>query len=131
MWSPDNANFKENGALIGRDQGSNRAEVRALVAALEKPIGCIEVITDNQCVRDTANLLLSGGILHKGKHSDLWKRTKYNLDKLISIGWVQAHPKKEKAHSAGVSYEDWLGNDHTDKQAQEGADKHGYTDAQT
>eukprot|EP00972_Heterocapsa_arctica_P046054 6793959-Heterocapsa_arctica.AAC.1 len=26
MWSPDNANFKENGALIGRDQGSDRAE---------------------------------------------------------------------------------------------------------
>eukprot|EP00972_Heterocapsa_arctica_P028176 4144915-Heterocapsa_arctica.AAC.1 len=26
MWSPDNANLKENGALIGRDQGSDRAE---------------------------------------------------------------------------------------------------------
>eukprot|EP00972_Heterocapsa_arctica_P052928 7793032-Heterocapsa_arctica.AAC.1 len=26
MWSPDNANFKENGSLIGRDQGSDRAE---------------------------------------------------------------------------------------------------------
>eukprot|EP00972_Heterocapsa_arctica_P071733 10596204-Heterocapsa_arctica.AAC.1 len=26
MWSPDNANFKENVALIGRDQGSDRAE---------------------------------------------------------------------------------------------------------
>eukprot|EP00972_Heterocapsa_arctica_P105600 15558432-Heterocapsa_arctica.AAC.1 len=26
MWSPDNPNFKENGALKGRDQGSDRAE---------------------------------------------------------------------------------------------------------
>eukprot|EP00972_Heterocapsa_arctica_P110392 16251971-Heterocapsa_arctica.AAC.1 len=26
MWSPDNANLKESGALIGRDQGSDRAE---------------------------------------------------------------------------------------------------------
>eukprot|EP00972_Heterocapsa_arctica_P021602 3177531-Heterocapsa_arctica.AAC.1 len=42
-----NANFKENGAPIGRDQGSDRAEVRALVAALEQSIGGIEVITDN------------------------------------------------------------------------------------
>eukprot|EP00972_Heterocapsa_arctica_P044948 6633563-Heterocapsa_arctica.AAC.1 len=38
MWSPDNPNFKENDALKGKDQGSGRAEVRALVAALEKSI---------------------------------------------------------------------------------------------
>eukprot|EP00972_Heterocapsa_arctica_P024725 3646445-Heterocapsa_arctica.AAC.1 len=62
MWSPDNPNFKENDALKGKDQGSDRAEVRALVAALEKSIGKIEVITDNQYVRDTANGLLTGGL---------------------------------------------------------------------
>eukprot|EP00972_Heterocapsa_arctica_P058597 8641700-Heterocapsa_arctica.AAC.1 len=87
MWSPDNPNFKANGALIGRDQGSDRAEVRALVAALAKSIGGIEVITDNQYVRDTANYLLTGGVVHKGKHSDLWNRIKNNLDKLNSIRW--------------------------------------------
>eukprot|EP00972_Heterocapsa_arctica_P005708 843766-Heterocapsa_arctica.AAC.1 len=38
MWSPDTPNFKDNGALIGRDQGSDRAEVRALVAALGNPL---------------------------------------------------------------------------------------------
>eukprot|EP00972_Heterocapsa_arctica_P067043 9894177-Heterocapsa_arctica.AAC.1 len=26
MWSPDNSNFKENGPLKGKDQGSDRAE---------------------------------------------------------------------------------------------------------
>eukprot|EP00972_Heterocapsa_arctica_P086199 12706918-Heterocapsa_arctica.AAC.1 len=104
MWSPDNANVNENGALIGRDQGSDRAEVRALVAALDQSIGGIEVITDNQI--------------------------KGHLDKLISIRWVKAHLKKEKAQAAGVSYEDWLGNDPADKQAQEGAETHGHTDAQ-
>eukprot|EP00972_Heterocapsa_arctica_P009427 1387948-Heterocapsa_arctica.AAC.1 len=26
MWSPDNGNFKENGPLKGKDQGSDRAE---------------------------------------------------------------------------------------------------------
>eukprot|EP00972_Heterocapsa_arctica_P074403 10980391-Heterocapsa_arctica.AAC.1 len=54
MWSPDNPKFKENGPLKGRDQGSDRAEVRALVAALNKTTSCIEVITDNQYVRDAA-----------------------------------------------------------------------------
>eukprot|EP00972_Heterocapsa_arctica_P008513 1242383-Heterocapsa_arctica.AAC.1 len=76
MWSPDNANFKENGPLKGKDQGSDRAEVRALLAALEKSTGKIEEINDNQYVRDTTICLLSGGIVHKGKHSDRWHRIK-------------------------------------------------------
>eukprot|EP00972_Heterocapsa_arctica_P079361 11695584-Heterocapsa_arctica.AAC.1 len=42
MWSPDNVNFKENGPMKGKHQGSDRAEVRALLAALEKAIGKIE-----------------------------------------------------------------------------------------
>eukprot|EP00972_Heterocapsa_arctica_P071829 10610149-Heterocapsa_arctica.AAC.1 len=87
MWSPDNPNFKENDALKGKDQRSDRAEVRALVAALEKSIGKIEVITDNQYVRDTANGLLTGGLVHKGKHSDLWSRIQNNIGKLASIRW--------------------------------------------
>eukprot|EP00972_Heterocapsa_arctica_P030742 4525456-Heterocapsa_arctica.AAC.1 len=42
MWSPDNVNFKQNGALIGREQGSDRAEVRALVAALEHSLEALK-----------------------------------------------------------------------------------------
>eukprot|EP00972_Heterocapsa_arctica_P075298 11108145-Heterocapsa_arctica.AAC.1 len=57
--SPDNANFKEKEPLKGKDQGSDRAEVRAQLAALEKSTGRIEVIPDNQYVRDTTNYLLS------------------------------------------------------------------------
>eukprot|EP00972_Heterocapsa_arctica_P020504 3023164-Heterocapsa_arctica.AAC.1 len=33
-------------------------------------------------------------------------------------------------YDLGVCYDDWLGNDHDDKQAKEGAETHGYTDAQ-
>eukprot|EP00972_Heterocapsa_arctica_P039389 5800334-Heterocapsa_arctica.AAC.1 len=65
MRSPDNPNFKETGALRSRDQGSDRAEVRALVAALEKSIGGIEAITDTQYVRDTANYLLTGEVVQR------------------------------------------------------------------
>eukprot|EP00972_Heterocapsa_arctica_P061444 9061885-Heterocapsa_arctica.AAC.1 len=100
MWSPDNE-MLQKAALIGRDLGSDRAEVRALVAALGKYIGGIEIITDNQYVRDTADYLLSGGIVQKGKHRDLWKRIEEHLDKLISNRWVKAHLKKEKAQAAG------------------------------
>eukprot|EP00972_Heterocapsa_arctica_P070282 10382053-Heterocapsa_arctica.AAC.1 len=87
MWSPDNPNLNENGPPKGRDQGSDRAEVRALVAALEKTNCHLEVITDNRYVRDTATYLLAGGIGHKGKHSDLWQRVKDNIYKLIRIIW--------------------------------------------
>eukprot|EP00972_Heterocapsa_arctica_P068562 10130960-Heterocapsa_arctica.AAC.1 len=36
IWSPDDKSFNENGRLKGKSQSSDRAEVRALVAALEK-----------------------------------------------------------------------------------------------
>eukprot|EP00972_Heterocapsa_arctica_P031131 4582231-Heterocapsa_arctica.AAC.1 len=60
----ENQNYIDGSATtIGASAyaGSDRAEVRALLAALEKPIGKLEVITDNQYVRDTAKYLLSGG----------------------------------------------------------------------
>eukprot|EP00972_Heterocapsa_arctica_P075388 11120445-Heterocapsa_arctica.AAC.1 len=57
------------------------------------------------------------GVVHKGKHSDLCNRTKNNIDKLNSSRWVIANLKVEKAKAAGFCYEDWLGNDHADKQA--------------
>eukprot|EP00972_Heterocapsa_arctica_P017109 2530117-Heterocapsa_arctica.AAC.1 len=94
MWSPDNANFKEHGPLKGKDQGSDRAEVRR-------------------------------------KHSDLWHRINENIGKLISIRWVKAHLNKRKATAAGVSYEDWYGNNQADEQARAGAEKHGYTRGHT
>eukprot|EP00972_Heterocapsa_arctica_P102009 15030499-Heterocapsa_arctica.AAC.1 len=49
IWSPDQMSFNEHGPLKGNNQSSDRAEVRALVAALEKQATeeTIEVITDN------------------------------------------------------------------------------------
>eukprot|EP00972_Heterocapsa_arctica_P047372 6987448-Heterocapsa_arctica.AAC.1 len=48
LWSPDDQSFNEKGPLKGGSQSSDRAEVRALVAALEKADGKIDIITDNQ-----------------------------------------------------------------------------------
>eukprot|EP00972_Heterocapsa_arctica_P076974 11351759-Heterocapsa_arctica.AAC.1 len=39
-------------------------------------------------------------------------------------------PYTNKATAAGVSYDDWYGNYHADKQAKAGAGKHGYTNGQ-
>eukprot|EP00972_Heterocapsa_arctica_P044912 6628252-Heterocapsa_arctica.AAC.1 len=36
IWSPDEKSFNDNGPLKGNNQSLDRAEVRALVAALEK-----------------------------------------------------------------------------------------------
>eukprot|EP00972_Heterocapsa_arctica_P096137 14183104-Heterocapsa_arctica.AAC.1 len=49
---------------------------------------------------------------------------------MTSIRWVKAHLKKEKATAAGISFEDWLGNNEEDIQAKKGAEKHGYTASQ-
>eukprot|EP00972_Heterocapsa_arctica_P099270 14648471-Heterocapsa_arctica.AAC.1 len=38
--------------------------------------------------------------------------------------------KRKKATAAGVTYEDWYGNDQADEQAKAGAEKHGYTNGQ-
>eukprot|EP00972_Heterocapsa_arctica_P056235 8296507-Heterocapsa_arctica.AAC.1 len=61
-WSPDDQSFNENGPLKGIIQSSDRAEVRALVAALDKSEEEIEIITDNQYsnVRDTAQSIAAG-----------------------------------------------------------------------
>eukprot|EP00972_Heterocapsa_arctica_P013785 2033827-Heterocapsa_arctica.AAC.1 len=97
LWTPGNLNLNENGALTGLDQGSDRAEVRALVAALEKSPSSIGVITDNQYVRDTANYIKAGGLVRKGKHSDLWWNIiADHILKLKHIRWVKAHLKAEK-----------------------------------
>ena len=91
------------------------------MAALEKSESVMDIITDNQYVRDTAQYLQSGGRVHKGKHFDLWTRIKQQIHKMSSIRWVKAHLRKENAYSAGVSYEDWFGNNEADIQAKSGA----------
>eukprot|EP00972_Heterocapsa_arctica_P086272 12717144-Heterocapsa_arctica.AAC.1 len=71
IWSPYEESFNQHGPLKGSKQSSDRAEVRALLAASEKAENNIEVITDNQYVRDTAQYIAAGGMVHKGKRSDL------------------------------------------------------------
>eukprot|EP00972_Heterocapsa_arctica_P048041 7084834-Heterocapsa_arctica.AAC.1 len=123
-WTPDDQIFHENGPRLGEEQGSDRAEVRALVAALEKNKEIIEVITDNQYVRDTAQSLAAGGLVHNGKHSDLWSRINNKINKLGHIRWVKEHLNKQNATAAGVNYEEWFGNEEADLQAKAGAEKH-------
>ncbi len=94
IWSLDNPILKENGPLKGKSQSSDRAEVRALLAALEKSESVMDIITDNQYVRDTAQYLQSGGRVHKGKHFDLWNRIKQQIHKINNIRWVKAHLRK-------------------------------------
>ena len=59
-----------SGPLVGRGQSSDRAEVRALVAAVEAAEGDIEVVTDNMSVKDMAELIKMGGEAGEA-HKDL------------------------------------------------------------
>eukprot|EP00972_Heterocapsa_arctica_P015516 2283381-Heterocapsa_arctica.AAC.1 len=61
-------NFNEHGPLKGNKQNSDRAEVRASVAAFKTNEENIEVIADNQYVKDTAQYIAAGGNAHQGKH---------------------------------------------------------------
>eukprot|EP00972_Heterocapsa_arctica_P051692 7606093-Heterocapsa_arctica.AAC.1 len=61
----------------------------------------IDIITDNQYVRDTAQYPETGGTVHKGEHFDLWTRIKRQIRKMKSIRWVKAHLKKANATKAG------------------------------
>eukprot|EP00972_Heterocapsa_arctica_P102648 15128946-Heterocapsa_arctica.AAC.1 len=106
IWSPDDHSFNEDGPLTNKKQSSDRVEVRALVVALEKAEGAIDVITDNQYIRDTAQYIETGGNVHKGKHYDLRTRIKNQIHKMKSIRWVTAHLKKENATKAGVCFAD-------------------------
>eukprot|EP00972_Heterocapsa_arctica_P041019 6045620-Heterocapsa_arctica.AAC.2 len=74
----------------------------AFVAALEESPDGIEIITDNQYVRDTAMYISIGVLVHKG------------------------HLKSDKALEQGICYEDWHGNNQADRQAKAGAGNHGY-----
>eukprot|EP00972_Heterocapsa_arctica_P060356 8901268-Heterocapsa_arctica.AAC.1 len=42
----------------------------------------------------------------------------------------QSASEERKATAAGVSFDDWFGNNEADIQANKGAEKHGYTAAQ-
>eukprot|EP00972_Heterocapsa_arctica_P082987 12228669-Heterocapsa_arctica.AAC.1 len=85
LWTPDDQQSNECGPFLGEKQGSDRAEVRALAAALEHSEDVIEVIADNQYVRDTAQYLAAGGMVHKGTHSDLWIRINLHIGGGLSL----------------------------------------------
>eukprot|EP00972_Heterocapsa_arctica_P086820 12798056-Heterocapsa_arctica.AAC.1 len=49
------------------------------------------------------------------------------IHKMTNIRWVKAHIKQDKYAAAGVSVDDWFGNNEADIQAKKGAEQHGYT----
>ena len=61
MWSAESTDFCVGKPLVGRRQSSDRAEVRALVAAVESASDTVDVVTDNMYVKDTAEIIKMGG----------------------------------------------------------------------
>ena len=61
-------------ALPGTEQTAQRAEVRALVQALQKAQHKLRVVSDSRYIVDTTKGLLTGQDIGKeARHKDLWK----------------------------------------------------------
>ena len=77
------------GPLHGSCQTSQRADVRALVAALEVTVGDLQVVTDSQYVQNKFLRVMSNpSEVYKGKHVDLWKRIAQHTHRRITIFWI-------------------------------------------
>jgi ribonuclease HI len=76
--------------LAGGEQTAQRAEVRALVGALESTEGPLHVHSDSRYVVDTwAKLRQPTAGTPGGKHRDLWERVRRHLSREVRVTWVK------------------------------------------
>ena len=73
MWFGEDHPANRAEPLLGRCQTAQRAEVRALVGALEATRGRVKVYTDSKFVTKGCERLAVGKAANLA-HGDLWKR---------------------------------------------------------
>ena len=82
-------------ALPGRSQQPHRAELRALVCALEQANEPLRVRIDNDAVVKVARRLLAGECISDVPDQDLWSRVAREQARLggrnIQVAWVKGH----------------------------------------
>ena len=109
------------GPLPGPRQSVFRAELYALVQALELHDGPLEVVLDCLPVQQRMERVLQGGQLPRGGyHEDLWRRAaRAAAGRLVTVRWVPAHCKEEDVSAGRISREDWERNAQADEKAKE------------
>ena len=113
-------------ALRGPHQTAQRAELRALVAALETTEGSCHVVTDSQFVVGGYQTLAKGTPIHFMKaHRDLWQRVQPHIPRGCTVTWIKAHLTLAEALARGFTAEDHAGNEAADLLAGKGVAEHG------
>ena len=108
------------GTLPGAQQTVFRAELFAVVIALEGTQGAIRIASDCQGVVEKAKrLIVDGSVVHpRQHHADLWTRAlRAAADRTVDIDWVPAHLGEEAVQQGRVTRDDWAGNAKADGHA--------------
>ena len=112
----------QRGTLKGKNQTVFRAELKALVHAVETTRGRLIVYTDCQSVEKVANQEV---INLQGPNADLWARfVKETKGREIDVQWMSAHLTEAKALEKGYTREMWKGNQVVDIEANKAAKEH-------
>ena len=96
-------------ALPGAVQTAQRAEVAALLWALQQAQSPIKVWSDSKYTVHMAHAA-RGGRRRFPSHPDLWESICVRLPLLDDIGWVKAHLNQAEAATQGFPGHIWQGN---------------------
>ena len=132
FWAWDSKSDSAAWSLPGPVQTVYRAELFAILAALEIFRGEVEIVSDCKGVVDEAeSIRAGGGVSPTSRHADLWARYRNALSaEGLSRVYVRWAPSHEKDGSDHVSPEDRNGNDQADRLANARAKRIGPTASQ-
>lgn len=114
--------------LVGLEQTAQRAELRAVLAAVAIESRPLHVGSDSQyVVHGVTNLLKGYSLPFDGEHHDLWVQIEQFLlsrTEPFTITWVKGHATQEQVELGISSSLDKEGNDAADRLAVAGAAQH-------
>ncbi len=101
-----------------------RAELRAVLTALEWAKEPIDVILDNTWVVDGVCKVLEGATFDGTAHYDLWRRVESEVERLgkhrVKVRWTKGHATEEDIRQGKSSEQDARRNEEADKLVQQG-----------
>ena len=119
--------------LSGSEQSAQRAEVRAILAALQIENRPLHIFSDSSYAVDQMQNLLNGMLLPvDGEHIDLWKRIQILVSLRyhpLKISWTKGHISQDLVDAGLFLQFQKDGNDAADRAAVKGAAQHAIPDS--
>ena len=112
------------GAVEGSIQTAQRAEVRAVLAAVQGFHGKWRLCSDSKYVVDTLNKQKEVALRAGAPHLDVWKLIWERRSFLQEARWIKPHLTWEEANKGGWAWDSWKGNVEADKLANLGVSSH-------